>query len=268
MGASWNTGQRLEEFMYRVTSSIIGYGLHAEDGTIGKVKDLLFDDEHWTIRYVVADSGQWLPGRKVLLSPASVRSPDWESRTLDVHLTKKQIQEAPGLDEHAPVSRQFERQLNEYYAIPHYWGGLYTWGGGAAPMDLYNTSVRAQPVEPTPSELPDEEESRLRSVHEVTGYHIEAEDGEIGHLDDFIMDDVSWTIRYLVIKTRNWLPGRRVLLAPDWARNINWYDADIAFRLTREQIRNSPEFDPQQPVNRAYEETLYNYYGQPVYWDQ
>ncbi|MBK9166200.1 MAG: PRC-barrel domain-containing protein [Bryobacterales bacterium] len=106
----------------------------------------------------------------------------------------------------------------------------------------------------------------LRSVREVSGYRIRAADGEIGRVADFIVDTDGWAIRYLVVDTRNWLPGRKVLVAPRWVQSIDWGDRLVHVRLHREDIKNSPEFDPNEPVNREYEARLYDYYGRPRYW--
>jgi hypothetical protein len=114
----------------------------------------------------------------------------------------------------------------------------------------------------------DEQESdpHLRSTREVIGYHIQARDGEIGHVEDLIVEDEIWFIRYLVIDTRNWLPGRKVLVAPAWAEQVNWVERRVYLDLSRETVKNSPEFDPSMPVNREYEVRLYDYYGRPKYW--
>ena len=104
------------------------------------------------------------------------------------------------------------------------------------------------------------------STKEVSGYHIHAFDGSIGHVDDFIVDDESWVIRFLVVDTKNWLPGRKVLIAPLWVDAIDWESRQVRVDMTMEAVKNAPEFDPEAPINREYEERLYDYHGRPKYW--
>jgi hypothetical protein len=252
--------------MLRLLEEVSGYKLDAKDGSLGRVKDFLFDDEHWTIRYMVANTRHWLPGRQVLISPVSLKEADWLSRGFAVDLTQEQIKNAPGLEEDAPVSRQYERRWYETYGYPYYWGTADVWGGGGTyPEDLLQ-AAGIVPSERSEEGDPEEQERVLRSVKEVDGYHIQACDGEAGHVSGFIVDDETWTIRYLVVNTRSWLPGRHVLLAPGWTTAVHWAVREVETSLSRDAIQNSPEFDPAVPVNREYEQTLYDYYGRPVYW--
>jgi hypothetical protein len=247
--------------MLRNIKEIINYALKAKDGEIGRCKDFLFDDEKWTIRYMVADTYKWLPGRKVLISPISLGRPNWSTQRFYVALTRRQIQESPPLDENAPVSREYEKLYGSYFSMPPYWSGVDMWGNYPTPAGLQaaNDASLEDVVRP--------EESHLRSTKEVTGYHIQAVDEEIGHVEDFIVDDDTWSLRYVVVDTRNWLPGRKVLVSPQWVTSVDWGEAKVYVDLTTDQIKDSPEYDPSTPVNRGYEITLYDYYGRPVYWE-
>jgi len=219
--------------MLRSTRKMEGYKLAAADGAIGKVKDFLFDEAQWTVRWMVADTGEWLPKRKVLISPISLGEPDWNSKLFPVRLTKQEIEDAPGLESDAPVSREYETQWFNQYGWPYYWQGGGIWG----------------------------------SIEEVSHYHIEAADGGIGHVEDFIVDDEPWTIRYIAVNTRNWLPGRKVLLPIETVKSIEWADQKVFLDVDRETVKNSPKYDPFAPINREYEVRLYDYYGRPVYWE-
>jgi hypothetical protein len=146
-----------------------------------------------------------------------------------------------------------------YYGWPYYWHGADVWGPVATPSDL-------RTIEKTETGAPDPDKSHLRSTKEVTGYHINAADGEIGHVEDFILDDSTWTLRYVVVDTRNWLPGRKVLVSPTWVRSVEWRERLVNLDLSRESVQNSPKYEPDAPVNREYETRLYDYYGRPAYW--
>jgi hypothetical protein len=211
---------------------------------------------------MVADTGKWLPGRKVLISPISLGESAWDFGHFQVRLTKNQIEEAPGLDEDAPVSRQHEIRWTQYYGWPYYWEGAGVWGIANYPNALF---IQKE-LEAASEEISGAIDSHLRSETEVMGYHIQATDDEIGHVEDFILDDETWTIGYMVVDTRNWLPGRKVLVAPAWINSIDWSEGKVGVALTREQVKNSPEYDPSAPVNREHEARLYDFYGRPKYW--
>ena len=246
--------------MLRNVSTILNYVLLAQDGEIGRCHDFLFDDEKWTIRYMVADTRKWLQGRKVLISPIHLGSVDWSTRLFQVELTRRQLEESPPLESDAPVSRQYERLYNQYFGTPSYWGGTNIWGRHPSPALL-----RGEP-DKLAGEAKDPEEKHLRSVKEVTGYHIQATDGNIGHVEDFVVDDEIWALRYVVVDTRNWLPGRKVLVSPQWATAVDWAEEKLRLDLTTDTIKNSPEYEPLAPIDRDYESALHDYYGRPFYW--
>lgn len=235
--------------MLRRLSLLRGIAIQAKDSEIGTIRDAYFDDQQWTIRYFVADTGTWLPGRKVLLSPAAVRSVAPAGERILFDLTRQQIENSPSVDEHQPVSRQHEIDVVGYYGWPAYWG---------AP---------AQPMYETPQMAATKaQDAHLRSCSEVINYTIHAQDGDLGHVEDFLLDDETWDIRYIAIDTRNWWPGKKVLIAPDWIREIDWASMTVDVDHSRDEIRNSPEFDPNRPIARDYEDQLHRHYGRPGYW--
>jgi hypothetical protein len=251
-----------KEVPMHTANELIGWRLLAKDGEIGRCKDFLVDDRHWTIRYMVADTGTWLPGRRVLISPISLGEPEWEARRFPVKLTQKQIEASPPLERDAPVSRRYETVWFEYYGWPSYWVGGGLWGPAPYPAALYGK--RQQEFRDREAEI---EQSHLRSAKELTGYHIQAKDREIGHVEDFLVDDTTWTLRYMVVDTRNWLPGRKVLIPPAWLDSVSWADRTVRVDLTADTVEKSPEYDPSKPVKRTYETRLYRYYGQRPHWE-
>lgn len=251
--------------MLRSIGEIEGYMLIGEDEEIGLCRDFLFDDRFWTVRYMVADTGKWLPGRKVLVSPVSMAEPDWTTKRLPVRLNKEQLKNAPPLEEHMPVSQEYEARFLQYYGYPYYWMGGGLWGPGAVPRELFG--LASDHGERAREEAKDASPNSLRSAKEVSGYAIGALDGDIGHVEDFVADTESWAIRYVVVDTRNWLPGgRKVLVSPDWTAGIDWARGTLSVDLTREAIEASPEYDPDEPIHREYEIRLYDFHGRPTYW--
>ena len=245
--------------MLRSMKGLLDYGLQARDGKIGAVDDFLFDDGSWKVRYLVAQTGGWLRGQLVLISPAALKPPEWQSHLFPVDLTRDEIEQSPSILSDAPVARQKELELARHYNWPVYWAIDGLGGFGATPV--------IAPVEPPPASPKQQGNPHLRSLREVRGYRIQARDGEIGHLDDLIVDDDEWSVRYLIVDTRNWLPGRKVLVAPGWIDEVSWEDARVIVSHSRSEVENSPSYDPSTPVNRQYEEVLHDYYGRPRYWE-
>jgi hypothetical protein len=249
----------------RSIKTLIGYSLQAKDGQMGKVADFYFDDQEWTVRYLVVTTGAWLSEREVLISRLALGQPDWEVPLFPVELSKQEVENSPDIDLANPVSRQQEIELHEHYQWPIYWlipGGFYHHGVPAtAIMESMLEDESKTGAVPTTGETEVEAPPHLRSVGEVCGYKIQARDGGIGCVEDFIVDDQGWRICYMVIKTRNWWRDKKVLLAPVWIQAINWPLNQVRINLKRETIKNSPKFDPKTPIDPEYEAQLYNYYN-------
>ena len=247
--------------MKRSIKSLVGYTMGATDGEIGKVKEFYFDDQSWTIRYLIVETGNWLNGRKVLISPQALLAPDWKNEVFPVNLTKEKIKNSPNIDTEQPVSRQREIEMYEYYPWTSYWGGG-LWGGG---MGLSGVMIQdhhhSGEIRRENSTKDSDEDSHLRSTHNVTGYNIHAIDGKIGDVEDFIIDDTSWKVAYLVVDTGHWFPGKKVIISPKLIKNIEWDTSEIMVHVTQEDIKNSPEYQPDEAISESYEANLQNYYG-------
>lgn len=245
----------------RKVDSLKGFELGVHDGKIGKCSDFLFDDEVWGIRYLVAYTLKWLPVRKVLISPINIGNVDGVSQTINIDLSKVQVKNSPPLDSDAPVSRQYEIIFNNYYGLSDYWDGAGIWD-----KEIYPRTLRSREkllgVEDVYGK-----KSNLRSTKEVTGYRIHARDGDIGHIEDFLIEEDAWLIRYLVIDTSNWIPGsKRVIVDPNWVDAIDWAGHSISLRMTKEQVESSPEYNPLNQVSREYEKSIFDHYNFPYYW--
>jgi hypothetical protein len=245
--------------MLNNANKLMGHKLDGLDGEIGKVKDFYFDDQHWTIRYLVADTGGWLAGRQVLISPYALISVVGEAQHIAVNLTNKQIEDSPGLDSDKPVSRQFEQAYYGHYLYPAYWGGPGRWGPYSHPMrdrEQWNNSTQCEKAW----------DPHLRSTGNVSGHHIQALDGELGHVLDFIIDDETWAIRYLVVDTHNWWPGKKVLVSPQWIERVSWGERKVFINLSRDAIKRSPEYTEETLLTRDYEASLHHHYNRQTYW--
>src|SRR5665213_3044047 len=239
--------------------SLLGYKLESLDGEIGKVKEFYFDDRHWAIRYLVADTGNWLTERQVLISPYAFSGVVKKNRKIAVDLTKKQIEDSPTLDSDTPVSRQFDEAYYGYYTFPAYWSGPYMWG--SSPYILRDRTQWKDTADAEKSWDP-----HLRSTRDVTGHHVQAADGELGHVSDFIIDDDTWAIRYLVIDTKNWWPGKKVLVSPRWIDRVSWTESKLFTALSRQTIKDAPEYNDDSLIDRDYETGLHRHYDRPGYW--
>jgi len=254
--------------MLRNVRSLEGVAIAATDGTLGKLKDFYFDDEAWVVRYAVVDTSSWLGGRQVLLSPYLIRAPQTELGSLPVTVTQEQVRNSPSVDTDLPISRQYEKSYMGYYGYPYYWGGLGLWGdydypGGSAGATLAN-GHRGYLRAPSTREFGGD--PHLRSCNAVKGYHIHGSDGEIGHVQGFVLDDHSWSIRYLVVNTSNWWIGHDVLVSPEWIKDVSWLESTVTVDLTRRSIKDSPTYDGKAMVDRNMEMGLYRHYGRDGYW--
>ena len=222
--------------MLHLARKIRGAPVLATDGEIGAVEDFFFEEGRWTVRYVLVDTGRWLSGKRVLISPMSVTIP-WNRSAVRVTLTRDQVWNSPQVEQQA-FSRASEQELLNYYGYPIYWGAGGVWGAFENPGALV-----AQPM-PPPAEGPvvNVEQQHLRSTSQSTGYHLHASDGEIGHVDDFVVGEESWRIRYLLVDTSNWIGGRSVVVLTETVTRIDKDRGLLYVDATREQIRNSGSF--------------------------
>jgi len=208
------------------------FDLVATDGEIGSIRGVYFDDSSWMMLYLILDTGKWLPGRKVIISTRAIEGWDLQNKKVMVALSKDRIENSPKVDEDEPLSLEGQTRIDNYYG----------WSGGS-PMTSHTQSTR-----------------------DVIGTYIVAKDGEIGHVEDFIIDNEGWLVRYMVVDTANWWPGKKVLMSTSWVRSLKWTDKKVHVDLTREEIKGSPEYSPGKIPPRAYEERLYGHYGRPGYW--
>lgn len=226
--------------MLRSIKQLYGVKLGASDGEIGHVKDFYFDDRNWAVRYVVADTGSWLSGRKVLISPHAFGSLHQVGKLLLVNLTRKQIEDSPSIESHKPVSRQYEEEYYRYYGWPRYWQGDGLWGMSGFPILELPTEPLLSETASAVGSQPERADAHLRSTQAVNGYDIEASDGTIGHICDFMMDAQSWAIRQLVIKVGHRLSGKEVQMPTSQVDRISYEKSAVFVKLTSEGVERSP----------------------------
>jgi hypothetical protein len=226
--------------MLRSIKQVYGDKLGAVDGDIGHVKDFYFDDRSWVMRYLVADPGSWLSGRQVLLSPQAFVSLDWTGKLILLNLTRKQIEESPSIESHKPVSRQYEEEYHRYYGWPYYWEGSGLWGMSGFP--LLELPPAALPREPASASgpTPENADAHLRSTQAVNGYHIQASDGMIGHICDFMMDAQTWAICQLVVKIGHRFSGHEVQIPTSQVDRISYEKSTVYVNLTTKAVEQSP----------------------------
>ncbi len=247
--------------MLHNVKELSGLTVGARDGKLGKVTDVYFDDQQWVIRHVIVDTGTWLSHRKVLVSPRSVGGVDWSDEVINVDLFQKQVRDSPGIDTDKPVSRQNEIEYHRYFGYPNYWDGANLWGATMLPYPWVGASLDpagtgapidnsvAREIEGRIDEERESADVHLRSCDDVVGYEILATDGSIGEVDEFVFDDQNWAIRYLVVDTRKWLPGKHVRLGTDQIDHVSWEDREVHVKMTRQAVKDSPEFDPANPTS-------------------
>jgi len=223
----------------RNTNDLYGNKLVGLDSSIGHLRDFYFDDNIWVVRYAVADTASWLPGRLVLLSPHAFGKLDQDEHTLHINLRRAQIEDSPPIESHKPVSRQYEVEYYRYYGWPAYWAGDAMWGMGGFPVL----------VPPLKDEIETQrlyyhrDDEHLRSAREVTGYPIEAIDGKIGHVAGLLLDDRSWAIREVVVEAGHWYSGREILISPSKIAQVSYEESKVFVNLTKEDIQRTARND-------------------------
>jgi len=252
--------------MLFAVSGLLGCSVEASDGRAGALRDFLFDEESWKIRWMEVDAGGWLSGRKVLIHPSAIeplqvsesrdRLPMMSGQqrpVISVRLTQQQIEAGPATPEDAPVTKETEVRLYEHYGWDPAWGASY-----------FGARVVSRPA-PEGQANENGGDPHLVSAVSVKGYHVHATDGDLGHVENFLADDVNWDIRYLVIATRNWLPGKHVVLAPFAVTGIETAERRVGVNVTQEQVKSSPEWDPLAMADQVAEASFHRHFGWPGY---
>ncbi|MFT5467046.1 MAG: sporulation protein YlmC with PRC-barrel domain [Verrucomicrobiales bacterium] len=255
--------------MLRSIKNLIGYPIHATDGDFGKVVDCLFDDKEWGLRYLVVHTHGLLNRHDVLISPRDLDQPEvgWFDRHVPVKLTKQEIEDSPSVDMQKPVSQLYEEEYSRYHQHHVYWEGSMIWGSTIFPN--LKADDRSKGLDALhEARMKWIGDRTLRSAKEVIGYAVTASDGDIGVVADLILQTDQWRVRHLVVDTNKWLPGGKVLIDVDWTEEVEWARKDIVVNQTKETIRQAPTYYAHDPVNRDYEQDLYDYYGEPRYWEE
>ena len=251
--------------MLRNASAIHGYAIAASDGHLGTVSDFLFDDVSWLVRWLVVDTGTWLTGRKVLLPAFALGHLDPARREFFVRLTMQEVKDSPDIDTKRPVSRQMEASIYDHYSWSPYWGaGLYMggYGDGGGLMAPLSSRGSMRRDEDMAAVRRGGDDQHLRSFEAITGYHIHTSDGDIGHVEDFLVEEADWAIHYLVVDTKNWWPGKRVLVSPRSVAEIDWTDSLVKLNVSRRSVKDSPAYDASKTVDRTYEKQFHKYYDE------
>ncbi|MEO7066974.1 MAG: PRC-barrel domain-containing protein [Rhodanobacter sp.] len=264
--------------MLSTAKHLQNYAIHATDGIIGHVRDVYFDDHSWIVRYLVVETNGGQRNRKVLISPVSVTRVDAMERVLTLSITRQQLEDSPGIDTDKPISRGHERSVLGYYGYPYYWDAASLRGTGSFSSVLLNMSERGMATAPHGDAdikraqgiaeigLGSDADIHLHSCREVAGYRIEAADGHIGQVKDFLLQESTWAIRYLVINTSKWWSDHDVLVAVRWIHSVRWMDHTVTVALTCLAVKDSPAYDPERELDREQEAALFEHYGKAAYW--
>jgi hypothetical protein len=262
--------------MLFAVSGLEGCAVKASDGDVGSVTDFLFDDQNWKIRWMVVGAGHWLPRRRLLIHPSAIEpltlppksqlpmmSPG-DTLELSVNLTRHEIEAGPHWDEDEPVNKDMEAALYDYYGWDPYWGASH-FGAALMPNAEQRIVADAERRDADDEIPPVDGADRLVSAASFKGYYVHALDGDIGHVENLLADDANWEIRYLVIATRNWWPGKIVQLSPYAVKAIDWFGEHVNMNVTRDQVQSAPAWDPLAMIDEAREEELHRHYDWPGY---
>ena len=266
------------KIMLHSTNDLLGSDVQGSDGSIGEVSDLYFDDHTWTVRSLVVKSGDWLARRRnVLISPISIKPDSVRGKTFWISLSRAQVRGSPDVDTQRPVSRQHEVEQYGYYGYPYYWGGSGLWGEGMQPasmMAAYSGIVSDDVARRQEAFVKSQaafhrqrgDDPHLRSCRAVLGYHLHATDGELGHVAGFLVDDETWSLRYLIVNTSDWWFGHDVLVAPSWIDDVSWLEATLSVGLSRRAVKDAPPYVAASLPTRQQEHKLHEHHARPGYW--
>jgi uncharacterized protein YrrD len=265
--------------MLNIVSRLKGFEVQATDGVLGTVSDFLFDDSSWKVRWMVVDTGLWLSGRKVLVHPSAVVSTEYGPGQMIVALKKAQVEGSPDISQDSPVSRQTQNDIYSYYGWDPLWGGA-MFGPGQHGGPMYGGVARGAIASPLSAPVyfgatavreaergevgPDDGDPHLRSMAEVTGYHVHATDGHIGHVEDFLVERDTWGVRYLVVDTSNWWIGQHVLISPHAVTDVAWSDRHIGLNIGQGTVRSSPPWNSTNTITGTFEKELRKHYDWPA----
>ena len=243
--------------MKRSLKQLRKYSLQATDGPEGKVKDFLFDEESWVVRYLEADFGSWFSSKRVLIPRIFLDDPDWEKKKFPVKLSEDLIKSGPGIEDHLPVSRKFESELIRHYNLTPYWPYTYPEPSGGS---LF---FPPRPLVVPPRNVQEEDvDTSLRSFREVEGYSINTGEKDSGHIDDLIVDDEDWQIVYAVVDFVRWLPmSKKVLISIEGMEEISYIEQEIKVSMSEEHVKNAPEYDPDKILNIEEEKEMYDFFS-------
>lgn len=228
--------------MERNINSLLNYNIEAKDGLIGEIEEFYFDDQNWKIRYFIVQTGNWLAERKVLIPLNAILKKTWENGNFPLNLTKNQVKNSPDIDTDKPVSRQKEEELYVHYQWETYWASGFYGGGalvGSMPIPLIEREVLS---ETDKKKTHQNDDNHLRSTETVTNYHVHATNGDIGHINDFIIDDKTWQIKFIVVDTQNWFGGKKVLIKVEDIKKIDWMENKILLNITTSTVEKSELF--------------------------
>lgn len=241
--------------LLRHTQDLSPWTLCGMDGEVGFIYDLYFDDQSWAARYFTVNTGGWLSGRIVLIAPVAVIGIDAAHTSMRVNLQREQIAQAPAIDIAQPISRQYEIDHYQYYGWKPYWHTDPT--GLAGPAYNPDSSVMTldKPLLPEPSEPP-----HLSKTDEMIGYQIHTRDGEVGQVQDLLVDEEDWVVRYAEVDTQKWSSGKIVLAQTRQVEQIDYPSRTLTMSLSRQAIQSAPAYDPTEPITPGYEMDLFQHY--------
>lgn len=247
--------------MLRSIEDLIKSGVTCPDGDLGRVEQVYFDVRTWGMCYLIVDTSAWGYGEKIWVPLRCISQIDFASGVVKLNRTQQKMLSSSSLDTKTPVSRLQEVRIFDYYDCKPYWEEANFHG---TPHDP------AAPLEPDANTRMTEQMNALNALNalnatvhplstkEVGGFTIEALEGPIGHIRDFVFDDETWLIRYLTVDTRDWWQSEsEVLLSTESFKCIDSTTSTISTSLSRDAIKRSPAYIDAVPLSRMYETQLH-----------
>lgn len=245
--------------MRRSLKELLGYSIKATDGHHGDINDFLFDGNNWIINYIHADLGTIFKDKKVIIPRMFWKNPSWINQNFEVSLSIKDIENGPLIDEYLPVSKQYEKELLKHFDLQSH---IMRFQSQSVLQTAGNIHLENAFTKSVSEDY--ENKGSLRSFREVCNYSIRTKDGFKGKLNDLIIDDSNWEVKYIIIDLNGSIPwSRKVLINVNWIERISYPKKSIKINLNSDSLLNSKDFNPNELVNTKKVTKRFDYLGRP-----
>jgi hypothetical protein len=217
-------------------SDLNAYKLNARDGELGRLHDLSFDEVTWQVRHLVIEGRSGQPGW-ILMHPLAVRRWDIQSRSIDLTVTRLQVERRPPVDVDQPLSQRQAERYYRHFGWPAYWPAH---GRGPAESQPPFRPAGSGSSRTSTGDQPADHDPHLHGARRLLDFEVLARDGHAGRVDDILVDAATWMVRQLAIDARTRWLGKQALVSAEWITEIDWIQGRLQLDLDLDRLGRSP----------------------------